>query len=310
VRLSSRFRRAVTLVELLVALAVTAVVGTLATAAVVRQMRAGAAVAERTELRDQLLEGAAILAADISSISSAGGDVFAGEMSAQQLGFLSTYGSSAICTIPGANVVVLPPSAPALNGVNLTHARQRVEPGHGMYLFDEGEGPEPDDDSWVLRAVTAVTTVVGGCGGSPLVAAADVNLATFRITLDAPLPATVSIGAPVRMVQRVRYVLYQSSDSKWYLGFCASASLTSTCSSVQPLSGPYSRLLALPAAGQSGLDLSYYNEAGAPTSDRTSVALVEITLRGAPQGGFNSAGSRVSMQSIDSVRAAAVVRNR
>jgi prepilin-type N-terminal cleavage/methylation domain-containing protein len=306
-RITPSRRPGVTLAELLVAMSVLAMVGSAITATVVRQMRAGAALAERTEMRDQLVEGASILAGDLASISSVGGDVFATEMTNRLLGFLATFGASVLCAIPGGSTVLLPPVAPD-TVTALTHARKRVDAGHGLYVFDEGPTAGPGDDGWVLRVITDVSPQAAGCAGSPFAALSPGHLPALRLSLDAPLPATVSVGAPARLVERVRYLLYQGGDSKWYLGFCASASLTSTCATVQPLSGPYASGAA--AAGQGGLDLYYFDEDGGITADHLRIARVEIALRGVPPGRHNVAGSPVSVQQGDSVRVAAVVRNR
>ncbi len=308
--LTMKRRRAFTLIELTVVIVLLAIVGVAVTATLARQGRASRAATELTELRDHLSEGASILASDLRSISLAGGDVYPGAMGKNSIEFRSAYGSSVVCEINGGSSITLPPNSGGTAGVRLSWLYKRADPGHGLFVFDEGATDDPSDDSWIYRIISAVATNAAACSATPFAGATSGATSGLSIALNAALPATVSTGAPVRFVERVRYALYQSSDGRWYLGYCASNSMSAPCATLQPVSGPYLPPNSNQSSGQSGLDLYYFDEDGVATSDPLRVARIEIALRGATPGTATLAGNIADVQIRDTVRLSVEVRNR
>jgi hypothetical protein len=255
----------------------------------VRHSRSTRASSELAELRDQLRDGVAILAADLASMAPAGGDIYPAAMGKSSLEFRATLGASIICGAIGTQMS-LPPDSDHSDGRRFTYLARRVDPGHGVLIFDEGALPDSSDDLWLSRLITAVDTPVNPCGASPWVAAADAGLRGFQLTLDAPLTATARLGAPVRILERVRYALYQSGDNRWYLGYCASATMAMTCATLQPLSGPYMPPNADQTSGLSGLDLYYFDVAGVATTDPLRVARIDVAFRAATRGPVAQSG--------------------
>ena len=76
----------------------------------------------------------------------------------------------------------------------------------------------------------------------------------------------IPLGAPVHGFETVTYKLYQAADGLWYLGLRNSAGV------IQPMIGPLN--------GNTGLRFNYYDGNGAITAVTTSVAQIEIIVRG------------------------------
>jgi hypothetical protein len=161
-----------------------------------------------------------------------------------------------------------------------------------------------------LLNITAVADAVNPCTGTTFTAAGDVTKTGLLLTLDAPISLTVQPGAVVRLVQRVRYGLYQASDAKWYLGYCEGANLASTCTTLQPVAGPYKTSDANSATGASGLNFYYYDENGAVTTDRLLVARIEIAVRGISSNWVSRTGEAADGYFTDTTRIVVGLRNR
>jgi hypothetical protein len=294
---------------MIVSLSLLGLVAVAITSTLMRQTRSARAAAELTELRDQLREGAHIMVSDLRSVSAATGDIYPGLMGKHSIEFRSTFGASVLCAMSGPSIIHLPPNTQLASGARFSHVRQRVDPGHGLLIFDEGATDDVGDDAWLLRTITTVVNTPNACTASSFSSTADVSLLSYRIELNAPLPATVTAGAPVRFVERVRYALYQSSDNKWYLGHCESASLSVSCAPLQPLSGPYSPPDADQGSGQGGLDLYYYDAGGLTTVDPLRVSRIDIALRGSASSALSLAGRSTPSPPRDTLRLVLRLRN-
>jgi hypothetical protein len=300
-------RRAYTLAEVLIAVVLLVIAVGIATATMGRQTRASRAAAELAELRDQLREGAGTLATDLAQISPAGGDIY-GAMQKSSLEFRSVMGSSVACIVNPAGSLSIPANADVSPGTRLTWLYKRVDPGHGVLIFDEGASHDADDDAWLFRTIISVASHATACTATPFAGAS--SQPGMMIGLNAGLPGSVTAGAPVRFVERVRYALYQSSDSKWYIGYCASNTMSSSCGTLQPVSGPYLPPSADQNSGTGGLDLYYFDESGLPTLDPARVARIDIAVRGVTRGGASLAGSYAAAPIRDTLRVSVAVRNR
>ena len=312
-QVKSASRRAFVLSELLVALTLLGIVAGAITLTMWRHSRGAQAAIELSELRDQLSEGAAVLSASLRGISPPGGDIYPGTMGPSSVEVRAPFANSIICgTAP--NTILLPPNSILASGTRLTFFYRRVDPGHGALILDEGSTPSPADDTWVLRNVTAVATLANACGGAPFTSAADAALSGYRITLDAALPAGAGAGSPVIFVERMRFALYRAGDNRWYLGSCSSNSMSSSCSTLQPLAGPFLSANADQTSGLSGLDLYYFDANALPTTNPLNVARIDIALRGSTVAARPLSGSMSAQASgqptRDTVRLVVELRNR
>ena len=103
----------------------------------------------------------------------------------------------------------------------------------------------------------------------------------------------ITVGAPVRGFERVKYRLYQpAGDTSWYIGY-------QNASGTQPLIGPVL---------SNGLSLAYYDSTGAVTGDRTKVAIIGVTVRARTSIPVRDAGQALRVP-VDSFVMKVALRN-
>lgn len=276
-------KRAFTLPEILVSIAIAGVVATAITTTLVRQMRFHIASAEILDVREQLRDAADVLASDIrgAAVASYGLPL----MADSAIEMYSTIGSSVACSTPIGTVVALAPSVLA-NGNTLTSLLVMPDTGDLAAIYSIPSG-NIDSARWEARRITAFSSksLASTCPSSTgftTVADAVAGATGYQVTLAASPGPDVHKGAPVRFLRRARYSIYKSSDGKWYLGYRrCSVSVPSSCAAIQPLSGPYRPYGS--RGSESGLSFRYYDLNGvelAPGNNGTSVARVDIVIRG------------------------------
>ena len=121
-------------------------------------------------------------------------------------------------------------------------------------------GMATSDDTWRTLEVTNLTTTGPTCvwGGA----------ADLHITVNGSLNG-VWVGSPVRLYQPYIYGIYAEADGRSWLGR-RTYSFTST---YVPVAGP------LAPADSGGLQLTYYDQAGAVTTIPAQVRRVDIVVR-------------------------------
>lgn len=157
--------------------------------------------------------------------------------------------------------------APSAGAIRIDRARfsGHRDPQAGRdtaYVFVPGDPGKALPDSWLALPITGVGNAA--CPGS----------AGPGITLTIPNPAVetgVEVGTPVRIVEVMELRLYRSEGKSW-LG----ARSVSAGESIQPVVGPLD--------DARGFRLEYLSDAGAPTTDLTSIKSVKVTLRGRIDG--------------------------
>ncbi|MEO5579920.1 MAG: type II secretion system protein [Gemmatimonadaceae bacterium] len=276
-------RAAFTLIELIVATAITGLVGAAMVSTVTRQQRFHSAASEMLGLRSQLRDAADVLTSDIRSAAVASHGLPL--MTDSAIEMVTSIGSSVLCETPSGATILLPPAKLA-NGNTLTSILAQPDDGDIAMLYGN---PSASGSSATWEALETVSftarSLASTCSpstGFTTAADAAAGSSGFAVTLSAPPTAAVRKGAPVRFLRRVRYSLYRSSDSRWYLGHRRCRVLPpAACTSVQPVSGPYNQYSV--GAG-SGLGLRYYDTAGSELpagGTGASVARIDIVLRGA-----------------------------
>lgn len=287
--MTSARRPGFTIVELLVAMVLFALVMGAAMQVIVRQQRFYRGAGELLEMRAGLRQGVSLLTSDLRAIYPADGDVY--EWTKSKIGFRSVTGSSIVCLMPSTTTIVVPPATLIQNNTLTTWLTAPVV-GDSVLIYDEGREVGNDDDVWRRYRITGVSTVngVNAClPASGYTVAGDLKPST-RFTLSAALSSTIVTGAPMRFYRRVDYGIYQASDSLWYLG--ASDCLpgrTPECSTYQPVSGPYR---PLSGSTTSGLVLSYFDAAGNELDPATAsvlgIARVGVIVRGETNAPFST----------------------
>jgi prepilin-type N-terminal cleavage/methylation domain-containing protein len=263
----ARRRRAFTLVELAVALALAGVVCGAVGAVLLRQQRFYHAAGITVAARQQVQQALAVLPADLGALSTAALEVTAAAPDSIQL--RATIGGGLACAV-GALALDLP-SPGVTGGTALLAWSAAPRAGDTVAVYDPGDSTRAA--GWTEHAVAALDPADGAScadafGGGPGVPAAASGY-RLRVEPSTPLPATVGPRAPVRLVRHVRYKRYRAGDARWYLGY-SDYRAPGGWATVQPVSGPY--------APPGGTPLFRYLDAdGTPVTDVTRIALVVVT---------------------------------
>lgn len=276
-------RRAFTLLELIVSVAIAGIVAGAITTTLVRQQRFFGAASDVLDVRAQLRDAADVLASDLRGAAVASyGLPF---MSDSAIELYTSIGTSVACSAPSGVVVALAPSVLA-NGNTLTSLLVTPDTGDLAAVYSI---PANNIDSarWETRRITAFSSrsLASTCPASTgftTLADAVAGSTGYQVTLASSPGADVHKGAPVRFLRRARYSIYKSSDGKWYLGYrrCG-VGLPSFCATIQPISGPYRPYGARGA--ESGLSFRYFDIGGTEVpagSSGRSVARIDIVIRG------------------------------
>jgi len=256
-------RAGTSLVELIIALALGALVLGTAASSLLHQQRGARWAVASSGAEAQMRPLAQLLPGELASLDADAGDIGSGTASDSTLQLRAVVASSLSCD-SAALVVTLVPDLPA--GTPAGGVARPPVAGDSLWFY-------PNDSlGWQARHVVRVSRASVGCSlpASPA-------SATYRLTLSAP--ASVPGATPLRVTRQERYVVYRASDGWWYLGARTWSSATSTFAAPQPIAGPFVR--ALPAGAITGF--RYFDSLGA--------ALV-------PNGANERAVARVRVSSI------------
>lgn len=326
-----RARRGMTLVEIMISLVLLGIVSGVIMRVISRQQRFYQGVNQIITQRGQLRQATAVLPMDLRSLSSIGNDLIA--VSDSALVFDLTIGTGIVCGFDGTggNRVILPPVGVLWNKYMYTSNYgydwdSEKNKGIWVYIYNDSNVVGNQDDRWQkfelknvhggnTTACLGLFTTLGDAGKvRPILELADPDGKTDPVTLG-PISQWIGAGAPVRVVKRVRYKLYQDPDGKWYLGFSEYDKSGNNFGDLSPVSGPYE---AYAGSGSTGLGFKFYdvdgNEiaAGADSASRTKVARVDLVVRAKTSSNVRAAGIQngVSQQYKDSLAASVMIRNR
>ena len=314
-------RRGFTLVELMMALVLLALMGGALATLLTRQQRFYRSAQEALDLRAELRHAGMLLPTDLRTISPANGDVYA--WNDTMIEFRQIVGSASICRIyaagGGTQQVVIPPLRLARQSTTASWITT-PEPGDSVLVYDDGPFVGNADDVWRAYAITAVATTNAGlaCSAEYLSTAGDIASPSYRVTLsipgaDASLSPTIILGAALRVFRRARYSLFQDAgDGRWYLGQsdCV-AGRAPVCSTPTAVSGPY-RPYSSSTPGTSGLIFTYWNSTGVQLMPGVGavadIARIDVITRTATAS--VSANGVGKTQYLDSLSTSVGLRNR
>lgn len=259
-------RRGHTVIELLVALAVGAIVIGLGATVGFRHQRFHRDVVIAVERTERLEQTAVLIPISLRSIAPGEGDIAPGAARDTSLEFRATIASAVICD-SGSSTVAL---APAGLEPRLSSVLSRPETGDTAWIL-EANGPT---ERWIPRAVVAVldSSTVCALGGSYPFGGAS------RSSLALRLAAAIPTGAvALRVTRPWRYSLYRASDGAWYLGAKEWNAALLRFNTIQPVAGP------LVSAAASGLRFRYMDSLGlllpSATLETHRIAAIEVALR-------------------------------
>ena len=217
-------RRAASLIELLVSLALGSIVLATATASVLRQQRAHDRVISVAASEVQLRTATTVLAHQLSFVEAAAGDLTLGQARDTALQFRATVGVGLACDRATGSLLLLPD---AKGEVSLGGFASQPRAGDSLWFLA--------DSAWKGTRVEGVVAVSATCP-TPFF----VTGATLRLNLGASSD-TIPAGAPLRVTRSTRYAIYRSGDGTWQLGFREWSESTGSFSAPQPVAGPLLR---------------------------------------------------------------------
>lgn len=291
-------RRGFTMIELIVALVLLGIVSTAIYRVLVNNQRVYMAQTQRIDLSQNIRAANSILSAEFRELDAFDGDVTA--IGPDSIVIRGMRWLSFIC-VP-----------PVLTGNNLGNqmvirgrqvgdpmwfgSRYINESTDSLLIYLDGNQVTRLDDYFVPARLAATP----GNQQCPAVGAIAAQPGT-RIVFDGNfifgtnIAGAITVGAPVRGFERVKYRLYQpSGDSLWYIGFQAANQ------SIQPLVGP-----VLP----NGLTFQYFNAAGAVTAIRTQIARIDVTVRARSTTQVRAGGDAPRRAIVDSITFSVALRN-
>jgi prepilin-type N-terminal cleavage/methylation domain-containing protein len=325
-------RRGMTLIEIMIALVLLGIVSGVIMRVVSRQQRFYNGVNQIMTQRGQLRQGTSVLPVDLRSISSIGEDLIA--VSDSAIEFDLNIATGVVCSVPGGGETVwLPPRTIGLSGATLfttypgVDLTDQIPRGATVYIYNDGSTAGNFDDRWQKFALTAFDSSTAQCltGFTTVLDAgkyrysltvSDTTGATDPVTLG-PISQWIGVGAPVRIMKRVRYKLFQDADSKWYLGYSDFDKSHGAYDPLTPVSGPY-EAYATGSGSATGFAFRYFDvdgveiASGAAATDRARIARVDIIARARTAANVKAAGIQAgaNQQYKDSLAVSVMLRNR
>lgn len=248
-------RAGATLVELLVAMTLAAVVLGASSTLVVRQRRDSASAAARASAESQL--GAALMAVPsaLQDLTPSAGDLAAGEARDTALQIRAVVAVGVACDSAVAQVTL---SAADTGAERESSVATAPRIGDTLWWWS------PGGVAWTRRRVASVASRTGVC---PRQGPASRSL----LRLGFAGPDTVPRASAVRLTRQVRYSFYRAGDGTWQLGIAEWSEVLHDFSPPQPVAGPF--LLVRPPDGRTGF--RYFDASGAE---------LPVGAQGAPAG--------------------------
>lgn len=280
-------RTGVTLAELLVALTLTGIVAAGALGLVRHVQDFYRAEALKIERARTFRIAAAVLPAELRELDAADGDLLA--MGPDALTMRAPRQLAALCRAPQFEV---PPirATLTLRDVPRFGLRDFDPRSDSLWLYYEGDPATRDDDGWIEASLDSMAADVCPDGEAALRVATALRPSPGQRLA----PGTIPAGAPVLGFETATYRLYRSSsDGRWYVGLEIRGDL-------QPLLGPVT---------SAGLRFSYFDAAGALTTEPARVALIELRVRARTVEPIRAPGGGPLDSPLDSLVIVVALRN-
>ena len=284
-----RQRNAFTLAEVLITLALSALVLGIAVSVGARLQHRLLAESTRLSSEEQLASAAQLVPLDLRAASPAAGDVVEARDTSLQL--RATTGTGVVCGGSARSILVASYLGPGARALTLAAAS-----GDTLWLLVDGDSLE----QWRPFRISGIRRMATSCpvldaGGEQLFDVAHLWAADLSDS------AVVTPGTFVRTTRPVRYSFYRAGDGHWYLGLHSWNVATARFNLVQPLAGPYASSLT----GGTGFRYFDARDAALPlgAADGRQVARVEMQLVAMSPGA-------VLPLPADTVRVVVALRNR
>jgi prepilin-type N-terminal cleavage/methylation domain-containing protein len=304
-RRRSSARRGFSLVEMLIVIVLLAVVLSAVMTIFVQQQRFYSDSAAIMQTRSATRDAASVLQSDLHALSPKSGDIYS--MGASFIEFRTQPGSSVVCTIDATRKILTVPPVNVSAESGLTSWLSAPVSSDTVLILDPGSNSSSIDDTWQVYVLTAAPTVAGVCPTTTgLTTTAGEAAAPYTFNIDHALTATTPVGAPIRIVRKAHYELYQEASGNWYLGYydCIKARVP-VCNALAPVAGPY---VPPNVGGTGGIVFSFRDSTGAVTATTTLVRRIDLVARAQTAVSLHTAGyARAKM--TDSTFASIAPRN-
>lgn len=272
--------RGFTVAELLVSIALLAVVAGAIHSGLRRQQQLFRSIGLMIGTRSDVRDAGGVLAADLLSASPLDTLPVTRDSAAE---FLAAIGVALSCDSAPGYTLRIPPEKLA-SGLRLTALLAPPDSNDLILIYNDDSAATAGRPRWDRHTIASVSSRSGGSVCPAFTPAGDGAAPAQVITLRGAASPGVRQGAPIRILRRIRYSLYRSSDSRWYLGHRRCDPLgPSSCVPVQPVSGPYS---GYSTVGWSGVTFKYFDADGATLAawDAGSrVTRVDVFIKGRAQ---------------------------
>ncbi len=255
-----RQRHGFTLIEVMVALVIMAIVTGAIYSLLNTSQRVSLAQSERVSLQSTVRTGSLIVPNELRELNTVLGSLDPSQSDIlvannTDITYRAMRGLGTLCQAPVAPVTQLTLSETSWSGL-----RHPLADRDSLYLFVDGNESVTTDDAWIRVAITAVANPANACGGTP-----GIQLTVLPVAPAVTIPV-VPLNTPVRLFEVMKLELY-TADGEWWLG----ARSTKVDLAPQPVLGP------LTAAG---FGLEYLAANGNPTADLTAIKSIRVTVRG------------------------------
>jgi prepilin-type N-terminal cleavage/methylation domain-containing protein len=281
-----RRRAGFTLVELMIALVLSAVVLGAMYRVLNSNQRFYRAQGEVTEVQQNLRAASLILPAEFRELAASEGDIIA--MSATSITIRAMRSFMVVCATPvvaTGTVIVRNSLTFGFRSVDLTR--------DSLLIFRDGNPQMSSDDRWLTMGPSATASGVCADGGAGTTFVVNGSGTSARSFLD-----SVTVGAPVRAFERVRYSAYNDGTGTYWLG--VESFVGGAWGAISPVAGPL--------RGSDGIGFTYYDATGTVTATAANVASIQVTARGQSARQINVPG-RPTGYYRDSVVVRAALRN-
>jgi prepilin-type N-terminal cleavage/methylation domain-containing protein len=291
-------RRGFSLVELLVALVLLAIVSTAIYRVLVNNQRLYVAQTQRIDLQQNIRAAETILPAEFRELDASEGDIKS--MSATALTIRAMRWIGFVCDRPVLGGVLTTrtmtirggaPGQPTFYGSRAPDINK-----DSLLIYYDGNQANPLDDWWAMAGLSATAALNCTSGGTGLLLTMpSIALGSSPLGANPNVAGAITVGAPVRGFEIVTYQLYQpAGDTSWYLGMRPSGA------SMQPLIGPL-----LP----NGLTFSYFDSAGTAQNNPALVSRIDVVIRARTALAVRTAGQGPLQATVDSVNISVALRN-
>ena len=245
-----RARAGVALLDLLLALVLFGLVGTVLCHSLLQQTRATRSVLDRVAAGLTLDQAGAFFTAELEGLGHAGPDLL--RLATDSLSYRAFRGTGLACEVDPVRVVA------SLSGV------RQPKPGRdSLLLFVARDDVTDSAVAWIAAPIISVRPAV--CPGG-----AALELGTALDTSRSPVSALPPL-VPVALFEVMQARAYQS-QGQWWLG----ARSESGAETIQPLAGPFA-----PA----GVTFEYTDSVGAPTLQPARARAIRVDLQAVTPGG-------------------------